>query len=363
MRTTAGNMNILIVKTSSLGDIVHALPVLTYLRRVAPQARIDWVVDEAFAELLRHHANLDTLFVVPLRRWKKAPFKGGTWRDIGRFLGQLRTRRYDLVFDLQGNLKSGILCGASRGARKIGFAARNVQEKASLMFTRERVDFAPEDRHAVQRYLRVVASVLGAPSDPLRDLPAIATTPDDDGKADALLAASASPRIVFHCGTSWASKLWSEAGWIALGQALVRRAPTTSILLTLGDEAEHARAQRVATGLGDAARVLPRMGLKELCAVFKHSDLMVGADTGPVHLAAASGTPTVSLYRCTIGARNGPYGPRHRIVQAPMDCSRCWSGTCWRDAECTESITPQAMLAACEGAMAMAAAPASEPNA
>ncbi len=349
-------MHILIVKTSSLGDIVHALPVLTYLRRVAPQARIDWVVDEAFVELLRLNPNLDTLFVVPLRRWKKSPFKSGTWRDIGQFFAQLRTRRYDIVFDLQGNLKSGVLCGAARGARKVGFAAEHVQEKASLLFTRERVAFAPEDEHAVQRYLRVVASILGAPSDPLRDLPAIATTPDDDNHADAVLGATASPRIVFHCGTSWASKLWSEAGWIALGQGLQRHAPTASILLTWGDTSEHIRAQRVAASIGNAARVLPRLGLKELCAVFKRCDLMVGPDTGPVHLAAASGTPTVSLYRCTIGARNGPFGAFHRTVQAPMDCARCWSGTCWRDAECTASITPQGMLAACVDAIATASA-------
>ncbi len=354
-------MDILIIKTSSLGDIVHAMPVLQYLRRVAPQARVDWLVDEAFAELLTLHPALRELLVVPLRRWKKAPLAGATWRGLGGFVRRLRARRYDLVFDLQGNTKSALLCAATRGARKIGFAARHLQEPLARLVTHEKVDFEATDRHAAQRYLRVVSAAFDDAPDALRDRAQIAVAADDASAAEALLGDAARPRVALHCGTSWASKLWFDDGWIAVGRDLLARGMAGSLLLSWGDAAERERAERIAAAIGDAARVLPRLELKRLCAVYGACELMLGADTGPVHLAAAAGAPTVSLYRCTQGVRNGPFGPRHRILQAPLDCSKCWSGTCWRDAECTRSITPDAVLESAQCLLEARPARATEP--
>ncbi len=339
-------MNILIIKTSSLGDIVHALPVLQYLRRVAPQAQVDWLVDEAFANVLTLHPAVSQLLVVPLRRWKKAPLALSTWRGLRAFVRRLRGRHYDLVFDLQGNTKSALLCAATRGTRKVGFAARNLQEPLARWVTNEKVEFEPTDRHAVQRYLRVVAGAFDATPDALRDRASIAVAESDTRAAAALLADAPRPRIALHCGTSWASKLWSEDGWVELGRGLLAHGLAGALLLSWGDEAERERAERIASRIGEGARLLPRLDLKRLCAVFEACELMLGADTGPVHLAAAAGTSTVSIYRCTDGTRNGPFGPSHRIVQAPLDCSKCWGGTCWRDVECTGSIRPDAVLQA-----------------
>lgn len=337
-------MNILIIKTSSLGDVVHALPVLEYLRENAPAARIDWVIDEAFEDLVAGHPALHRIHVAALRRWKRKPASAATWREIAAFGRRLRATRYDLVFDLQGNTKSALICAAARGGRKIGFARQHLQERIAALVLDQGVAFQPRDVHAAQRYLRVVAAPIGVEPDAVRQQPRIATGAGDAAEADAALAGSAAPWLLFHTGTSWRSKLWFDAGWIELGRALLERLPQATLLLSWGNAEEHDRARAIAEAVGPRARVLPRLGLKPLSAVLGRCALAVAPDTGPLHLAAAAGTATVSIYRCTDGARNGPFGPRHAIVQAPQDCSGCWSGTCVRDQTCTHSITPEAVL-------------------
>lgn len=344
--SSPARMNILIIKTSSLGDVVHALPVLEYLREVVPDARIDWVIDEAFEDLVAGHPALHAVRVAALRRWKRHFVSGATWRELAAFLRSLRATNYNLVFDLQGNAKSALICVAARSPRKIGFARENLQERIAALATDEGVPFDASDVHAAQRYLRVVATPFGVEPDAVRQQPRIATSTADEVTADKALGDSTGPWLLFHGGSSWRSKLWFDAGWIELGRALLEQLPTAAVLLSWGGAEERARAEGIATALGPRARLLPRLGLKPLTAVLGRCALAVAPDTGPLHLAAAAGTATVSIYRCTDGRRNGPFGPRHAIVQAPLDCSACWRGTCVRDAVCACSITPEAVLAA-----------------
>lgn len=345
-------MRILIIKTSSLGDVIHALPVLEYLRQAAPEAVIDWVVDEAFNDLISGNQLVERLLLVAFRRWKKAPFAAQTRHELMAFVKELRQQQYDLVFDLQGNSKSGLVCWLSRSRRKVGFDREHLQEKLNTLFTTEQVSFKSTDRNAVQRYLRVVSAPFSLLPDGLATHSDIATSADDDHAAEQALVSGGNPVILFHTGTTWQTKLWFDKGWLELGQQLLQQYPSAILLFSWGDDEEKERAEQLAVGLGDRACLLPRLSLKQFAAVLKRCDLVIGGDTGPIHLAAAVGTPTVSFYRCTDGLRNGPYGTQHAIIQSPLPCTICMQKQCDQDEDCRRSITPAALLKAAEHLLA-----------
>lgn len=339
-------MRILIIKTSSLGDIIHSLPVLDYLRQAAPGVTVDWVVDEAFADLVYGNPLISRVLLVGFRRWKKAPLTRQTRHEVMALVRDLRQQQYDLVFDLQGNSKSGLVCFFARSGRKIGFSREHLQEKMNSLCTTEQVSFAPTDRNAVQRYLRVVSAPFELSHDQLPLQTDIATSAEDAQVAAAELQGTAAPLILLHTGTTWETKLWYEEGWHQLGQELLHRYPSATLLLSWGNDEERQRAARLVDHLGGRARLLKRLSLKAFAAVLKKCDLAIGGDTGPVHLAAAVGTSTVSFYRCTDGSRNGPYGARHIILQSPLACTVCMRKSCEQDQQCRRSITVEAMAAA-----------------
>jgi heptosyltransferase-1 len=345
-------MRILIIKTSSLGDVIHALPVLEYLRQAAPGAVIDWVVDETFSDLVSGNPLVERLLPVAFRRWKKAPFSARTRQEVLAFIRELRLQRYDLVFDLQGNSKSGMVCWLARSRRKIGFDREHLQEKLNTLFTTEQVSFSSADRNAVQRYLRVVSAPFSLLPDGLQTHSDIATSAEDDCAAEKSLVSATSPLILLHTGTTWQTKLWFNDGWLELGQQLLQKYPSAILLFSWGNDEEKERAERLVCQLGQRALLLPPVSLKQFAAVLKRCDLVVGGDTGPVHLAAAVGTFTVSFYRCTDGLRNGPYGTRHAIIQSPLPCTICMRKQCDQDEDCRRSITPTALFEAAERLLA-----------
>ncbi len=302
-------MRVLIVKMSALGDIIHALPVLDYLTQVSPGIEIDWVVEEPFLDVLEGNPLVSRIHRVRTKVWRKAPLSGATIREIGALKRALRERAYDLVFDIQGNLKSGLVCWLSGAADRIGFDREVLQESVNLLFT----------------------------------------TPADDAAADVLLSTLDDGLVfLFHCGTTWSTKFWFEEGWVALGRVLLDNNLGSSILLSWGNEAEKTAARSIATAIGSGARVIDRQSLKGFAALLKKVDLVIGGDTGPVHIAAAVDTPTVSLYRSSDGKRSGPRGKSHAIVQSPLHCAACFRTECDKDEACRRSITPEAVLNAVE---------------
>ncbi len=341
-------MRILIIKTSALGDIIHALPVLDYLHQVTPGARIDWVVEEAFVELLSGNPLIDRLITVAFKRWRKAPLTPATLREIGAFRRCLQEREYDFVFDVQGNTKSGLICWLVRSRRKIGFSRDNLQEQLNALFTDQKVTLHPNDRHASMRYLRVVSAPFGIDPAGLTLATDIHTSHEDEAAGKMLAQTDSGPVMLFHSGTTWQTKLWHESGWIALARNLLTRYPAATILLSWGNDSEREMSLRIAQQVGCRGQVLERMSLKRFAALLKRVDVVVGGDTGPVHLAAVVGTATVSFYRCTDGSLNGPQGERHVIVQSPLACTKCLRKTCERNEECVGSITAEAIGAGVE---------------
>ncbi|MCM2356542.1 MAG: lipopolysaccharide heptosyltransferase I [Geobacteraceae bacterium] len=340
-------MRVLIVKMSALGDIIHALPVLAYLHTVSPGIEIDWVVEEPFLEVLEGNSLISRIYKVRTKVWRKNPLAGATLREIGALKRALRERSHDLVLDIQGNLKSGLVCWLSGADDRIGFAREWLQESVNLAFTTRQIPVRRQDYHVSDQCLRLVSVPFGRDFREMELATDIATSPADDAAADVLLSTlNDGLAFLFHCGTTWPTKLWHEGGWVALGKALLDKYPESSILLSWGNEAEKGEAMAIASAIGNGVRVIDRFPLKGFAALLKKVDLVVGGDTGPVHLAAAVGTPTVSFYRASDGRRSGPRGKRHVVVQSPLHCTSCFITRCDRDDECRRSIRVEDLLAA-----------------
>ena len=338
-------MRVLIIKMSAMGDIIHALPALNYLHAVSPGIEIDWVVEEPFLDVLEGNSLISSIHKVRTKVWRKHPLSSTTIKEIGALKKALRERNYDLVFDIQGNLKSGLVCRLSGVEQRIGFAREELQESVNLLFTTRQVPLRPGDKHITDQYLRLVSVPFGRDFKEISYSTDIHTAPEDDDSASALIATLADGLVfLFHYGTTWQTKFWSENGWIALGKEVLARYPEANILLSWGDETERKAATALAAAIGDGARVIDRYPLKGFIALLKKVDLVVGGDTGPVHLAAAVGTPTVSFYRASDGKRSGPRGKGHVIIQSPLHCARCFRTACDKDAECRESIKAEALM-------------------
>jgi heptosyltransferase I len=281
-------VRILLIKTSSLGDVVHNLPVATDLARHFPNVVIDWVVEESFAELPRLHPAVLRVIPVAIRRWRKALFSPATWGEMADFRRTLRADSYDAVVDSQGLLKSALIATQAKGER-IGHDGDCVREPVAARFYDRRI-FVSRNEHAVERNRRLAATALGYRLSSEIDygiqappLEALWLKGFTQGGAYAVLLTA----------TSRVDKEWPEEDWRALGTALI--ATGLRCVLPGGSPAERVRASRLATSLGRAVTA-PTMNLTELAGLLAGATLVVGVDTGLVHLAAALGRPTLALY-------------------------------------------------------------------
>jgi len=296
-------MRILLVKTSSLGDVVHNLPVVSDLVRRFPGAVIDWVVEEGFAEIPRLHPAVRRVIPVAVRRWRRRLWSPATWHEIRQFREHLQQGAYDLVLDTQGLLKSALIARRARlapGGRRCGFAADSAREPLAARFYDQR-HHVPKDLHAVERNRQLAAAAAGS----------VAALPLDYGIAAAPLEAGwlreftkGGGYAVLLTATSRADKEWPEPDWQALGMALI--ATGLRCVLPAGNPDERTRAARLATALGRAIAA-PPMSLAELAALLTGAALVVGVDTGLVHLATALGRPTLALYCGSDPALTGVY--------------------------------------------------------
>ena len=345
-------MRILIIKTSALGDVVHALPVIDCLRRISPGAEIDWVVEEAFLPILEHNPYLAQIHAVRTKKWRKAPCASETRADLKVLRTALRERSYDLVFDIQGNLKSGLIAWLTGAKERIGFSTEVLQEKANRLFTTRRIPFRAEDRNVTDRYLRVVSAPFDRDYADMDLKGDIFSAPEDEAAAERFMAELPPGRVfLFQVGTTWSTKLWHPEGWIELARRILAHYPGSTILVNWGSPEEQALGERIVAEVGVAVRLLPWLRIRELIPVIRRVDLLIGGDTGPLYLAAAVGTATVSYYRATSAAIYAPKGKRHRAIQAPLDCAGCQRTACDRDAQCRASITVDALFEAVTNVM------------
>lgn len=279
---------LLIVKTSSLGDVIHNLPVLADIRAHHPEMVFDWVVEESFADIPALHPAVDSVIPVALRRWRKNPLRSSTWREITAFRQRIRQHHYDFVVDTQGLLKSAWIVHGARGIRH-GQDRSSAREPLAALFY-DRRHQVPRGQHAVSRNRQLAALALGYPMPTTTPVYGLRAPPPP-----AALSLPAQYMVALHA-TSRDSKLWPAGHWIALGKML--SAEGIRLLLPWGSEQERQRAQAIASQLPDSL-VLPRLRISELAGILAKAVAAVGVDTGLVHLAAALEVPTVAIYTDT----------------------------------------------------------------
>jgi heptosyltransferase I len=341
-------MRILIVKISAMGDVLHALPVLDYLKQASPGCEIDWVVEETFVNLLSGNPLISRLHIVNFKKWKQKPFSPATLKEILAARNGLADRDFDLVIDIQGNIKSGLVTWLSGCRRRVGFCRADAQESLNTLFINRKIALRPDDRHITDQYLRIASATFDLDFSDLELHSDVCTRSEDNQAAEDLLKRyrQDGPVILIHTGTTWQTKFWYESGWIELGRSISATFPGSVLLFSWGNDSERSAAERISVAVGGQAVMLEKLTIMRLAALVKKVNLVMGGDTGIVHLAAAAGTPTVSYYRSSNGLRSGPRGERHAVIQAPMACACCFRTRCDKDQQCRESITPELLLQA-----------------
>jgi heptosyltransferase-1 len=284
MKSHLSIRSILIIRMSSMGDVIHQWPAITDLARAYPNAAIDWVVEEGFADLPRLHPAIRNVIPIALRRWRKSLLAERTQLEWQQFKTQLRACRYDLVLDAQGLIKSAAVAKLACGPIA-GFDRHSIREPlASLVYGRKYA--VAKDLHAIERNRQLSAAALNyVPHGEI-----------DYGLRTPQLALSwlpQSPYAVFLTATSRADKEWPEANWIVLGQKMLARG--LQIVFPWGSATERERAERLAAALPGAI-VAPKLTLSEAAVLLTNSAMVVGVDTGLVHLAAAVAVPTVAIF-------------------------------------------------------------------
>jgi heptosyltransferase I len=284
-------LNILLVRVSSLGDVLHNLPMVADILRHHPDAKIDWVVEEGYVSLVRLNPHVRKIIPFALRRWRKGLASAATRAEIKAFFRTLREEQYDYVFDTQGLLKTGVIMGAARikrGGHKVGLANGSEgsgYEGISRIFHTDSIRLDPRT-HAVARGRLVAAAALGYQVD---EMPDFGLPPPEASPRPGWMPAG--DYAVFFHGTAREAKKWAPENWIATGQALV---PMT-VLLPWGSPNEKQEAERLAAALPNA-RVLPRLSMMDAVELARHAALAIGVDTGLTHIAAAFLRPTVEIY-------------------------------------------------------------------
>jgi lipopolysaccharide heptosyltransferase I len=296
---------ILIVRLSAIGDVIHGLPVLCALRAALPSAFLGWVVEGRCGDLLEGHPALDELIRIP-RRWWASP------REAWRLRRRLSTLRFDVAIDLQCLTKSGVAAVLSGAPRRIGKAPPHARE-LSRWFHNERVEV--RGTHVIDHYLELLRP-LGIASPEVRfDLPEF---PGDALAAESILLGcrlSTDSFVVLNPGAGWPSKIWPAERYGALAGWLKRTHGLPSLAVWgVGDERPLAEA--IVTASDGAAKLAPATSLAELAAICRRAALCVASDTGPMHLAVAVGTPTISLHGPSRSEWCGAYGPQNIRLQA-----------------------------------------------
>ncbi len=330
-------MRILIVKLSSIGDVVHTLPAAALVRRALPEAHISWIVERRAGEILKGSPVINKLIEIDTREWRKNVISKATLQDIRSKIEQARTGAsnngagvspVDVAIDFQGLIKSGVVALATGAVRRIGFETRELREKASRFFLTEQVETA-QVKHVIEKNLALAESLINNEK-PLKsryEFP-IYVSPEDDEYADRVMTRVGSPFAIINPGGGWPTKLWpverygEVADWLSTNRAI-------NSIVTYGP-GEEAMAEAVrASSRSNAAHPTPST-LKQFVALARRARLFVGGDTGPLHLAAAAGTPIVGLYGPTSPERNGPFDSRDITVGRDLWCrTDCYRRSCW----------------------------------
>lgn len=330
---------VLIIKPSAIGDVVHTLPILRLVRNRWPAAKISWLVTPACSGLLEGHPLLDEVILFDRKRFAglwRSPRLLGEWRAFTR---SLRERHFDLVLDLQGLFRSAWLARKTKAPVRVGFA--NARELAWLFYT-HRVPIDTMEQHAIDRYLKL-ARHIGCDDSGGIEFP-FATTDEDRAHVQTLLSdsslippPSSSPYAVLLPGTNWATKRWPVEKFAGLVEPLRERFGLSSVL------AGGADAAAMAAQMPGTINLAGKTTLKQLTALLEGAALVVANDSGPMHIASALGRPLVTPFGPTNPIRTGPYRRLNSVIRLNIECSPCYSRTCWHQS-CLQKLEIEPVL-------------------
>ena len=305
-------MRVLIVKTSSMGDVIHTLPAIEDATKAIPGIKFDWLIEEGFQEIPAWHDSVDKVIPIALRRWRKSWLKAFLSGEIKLFLNRLRENKYDVVIDAQGLLKSavpakfakGILCGFDKSSARESLAARFYDRKFAV----------DKSLHAIERVRRLFALSLGYEYKnipPSVKLNLNATYEEKKG-------------FLFLHGTTWPSKHWPDESWLELGKLLKEKCEAIYLPWATGQEKD--RAEWLGKELNIS--VLPKLSLTEIAELMLKAKAVVGVDTGLMHLAALLKVPSIGIYGATSITLTGARGLNHTNLNTGYNCSPCLEKIC-----------------------------------
>jgi len=310
-------MKILLVKMSSMGDIFHTFPAITDLRKRYPEAVIDWVVEDSFAEIAAWHPAIRRVIPVHLRRWVKSRNRK-TWQEFSAWRQTLRQETYDIIIDAQGLVKSALIARFARGIRREGYDRHSSREPLSALFYQRRHAVSKE-QHAVERTRKLFGEIFGYQPDKTlnfginQNFAHIAKNPE---------------KLIFIIGTSWVTKLWATSHWIELTKQAIDGGFSVEIIW--GSDSERAIADEIIAACPQATRPQGRLSITTIATMLVEAAGVVGLDTGFSHLAGALETPTLALYGATSPTKVGLIGEHtgNVLMNPALECMPCHKRSC-----------------------------------
>lgn len=344
-------MKILLIKTSSLGDVIHALPALTDALRAVPELKVDWVVEERFADIPSWHPAVNKIIPVAIRRWRKKLYKKQTWREIKTAISVLRKEKYDLIIDAQGLMKAVWISWFVK-AKTCGYAFGCARDSVAPLFYNKKFKLTLED-HAVERIRKLFSGALNyhLPNSLPDKLPNYGVDKTRWQKSELINE----NYILFFHGTTWKNKHWPENYWASLINLLDKK--NYKVKLSWGSEQEKLNSLKIVELSQVQNKVenknvslLPDLNVAGLLPYIASARAVVAVDTGLCHLAAALNIPTVALFGPTDPSKTGVTGPQQITLKTNFDCSPCLRRECdfkqktqeWP--ACFESLKPELVL-------------------
>ncbi|MBI3599382.1 MAG: lipopolysaccharide heptosyltransferase I [Nitrospinae bacterium] len=325
-------MRILIVKLGSIGDVVHALPVLRTIRHNLPDAYIAWIIEDRAKEILNGNKDINNVITVDTKKWRKR-LSISTLKEIFSIIKTLREDKFDIAIDLQGLIKSGVISILSGAKTIIGFDSKNCREYLNVLFTNKKISPSDKDVHVVDINLSLLKP-FGFKE--IKKEFSLSHSPEDDeyinefftkNKLQLIHSMGApKPLIAINPAAGWKTKEWGIKNYAELCERIVKEMDA-DVMLTWGP-GEDAMVKGVIASMSYNPLAAPPTSLRQLIALLRRCRLFVGGDTGPLHIAAALKIPTVAIYGPSNPLRNGPYGDGHIIVHKEIECSGCYKRNC-----------------------------------
>ncbi|PJD95354.1 MAG: hypothetical protein CK425_08610 [Parachlamydia sp.] len=334
-------MKILIVKTSSLGDIIHTFPVVAYLKHRFPHALIDWVVEKPFAELVQAHPSIHRVLCVETKKWRRIFPLIKHLSEIRTLIAQLRQETYDVVFDLQGNAKSGLLTLAAKGIKKVGFGRKTVPEWPNLLATQVHINPEP-GRNIREDYLAIVQAFFEDTHSEALSSPPLKIGEMEQMQVHQLMSRTNAAKTILVCpGSIWRNKQLSEQTLQDLLQLIYQRF-NCHFLFLWGNAAEQVLANQLHQVFLEHSQIVEKLPLPALQNLMGKVNLVLSMDSLPLHLAGTTGTPTFSIFGASLGQKYNPLGTSNHYVQGicpygqtfTKRCPalrKCPTGACIRD--------------------------------